>query len=173
MMRMKCLCTALLIGLLACSSASAALVVSGGGGTYGVGDPIFVTFTATFDESVVGWNVDVAWDETYLGYVGYTIGADWDEGAMADDPGVLDLGAISFEPFPASPSDLFTLEFTALAVTPGTDVTIGADDVDEGFIYETGPLVMPAPNTPATIVIPEPATLSLLAFGALALIRRR
>lgn len=177
MMKMKCLCTALLIGLLV-SPASAGLIVDGADGTYAVDSFFDVYFEVTVPagDALVGWALDVSWDETYLEFQSYTIGGDWDEGAaQPDDPDVLDLGALAFVPFVEGTSIMFGINFKGLLETPDTLVEVSWQEVElEGFVYESGPFAAVDMNTPAHIeLVPEPATLSLLAFGALALIRRR
>ena len=69
---------------------------------------------------------------------------------------------------------LLTMEILVPSDFPLGDVTIGVGDSPEFFNANAFGLVPTSPGTDFTLtVIPEPTTLSLLALGGLAMIRRR
>ena len=140
---------------------------------------VFVVMDAP-DDSIVGWGIDVWWDDAIINLVGlpeYNT-PPWDEASnIFDEPGLLDLAALTFPPG-ESGNDLLlvTLHFKAIAIGE-TDVvpshTVG--DATEGFAldYPPGGFADATYHNGHVIVTPEPTTLALLAFGCLGLIRGR
>jgi len=152
--------------------------------TVNVGDPFSLEFWMRSDptgQSNDGADVQLQWDPLYVRLDGLVEDGDYDwMMAFFNDP--FDDGDVCFTLFaelggdsPQTDLHAVTLNFTALAVTDSTLVTIPA----------TRPGSMPTcvawqgeditgTLTGADIqIIPEPASLSLLVLGGLAVIRRR
>jgi hypothetical protein len=123
-------------------------------------------------DAIVGWGLDL--NVALPAVASWTlssIGPDW---TGVPSPDLDNLAGLAF-PNPISGiSVLATVEFTGL--TPGvTGIMPGVTpgDQTEGFVKLGGAFV-PAGFTGATVeVIPEPATLTLLALAGLVVLRRR
>jgi hypothetical protein len=191
------LVVALAAGVLAASPALATMTVGfdpANKVVLGTGPAFDFTMDVVADipqaDALAGWGFDTyVVNDAVVQIIGYTINAtDWQEVAAAspdpNDPTVdLNLEAVTNA---SAPSDgiwgtgkvLVTLNLRPLAYGD-TDLTLGdhnaEGDLNEGFAFD------PPPTGYADVtytighvtVIPEPASIALLALGAFALIRRR
>ena len=170
----------LLVGVWFTSQAVATVTVTEelGSGTYGLGQTIISTVMAEIplEEPVLGWGIDFDWDDAVVQLVGYTVNdLLWDEGFAPDDPGVLDIAALSFPANVTGNALLVTFEFLAVGIGE-TDFTFGDDnppDLTEGFALDPTGFAEVVYTPGHFTVIPEPGSLALLALGGLALLRRR
>lgn len=187
---MKCksllMCTALAAVVWAVSPAAADIVVGfnyPAGNTVLLGNSIAVEIVADIPEAdrVIGWGIDLAIDDGAIaGLVGApVIGADFDPVFAPDGDGLAGLA-------PTPPGVgvwgddvvLATVVFQGLALGT-TGLTLGDDnpaDLTEGFAVEpppTGVFANVVYNAGSLTVVPEPASLALLALGGLVAIRRR
>ncbi len=152
---------------------------------------------------IVGWGIDVWFEEGVTGNPGVTIGPEW-YGLVAEDPDPddptvdLNLQAITDWPDPTPGLTgnvlLATLTFPddgdALSILVGDhNPWNGLGDLNEGFVIEPPPSgnfaaviwdglyyddLTPGDLGVFTIgLVPEPTTLSLLVLGGLAVLRRR
>lgn len=186
----KVLSLTLALGLFVCSSAPADIVVSWDPAVEvipGVGLQGSLSIYADIpeDDAIVAWGLDLYYDEAIASVNSIVYGPLWSE--VSHDPtaqdvldGVdFDMAAMGFFP-PAGVSGnvlLATLTFDALAVgETWLSLQAHALDLSEGFAKNPPPTgaFVPFTDLPGKIVVlPEPATLALLGFAGLALIRRR
>jgi hypothetical protein len=176
--KFKVICMALMLGGFALSaSADIAVTLDPVSTVIDLNNPMppyYVDIIADIPtgDAIIGWGLDL--DVALPAVADWTfvsVGPDW-TGVPAGDGD--DLAGLAF-PNPISGiSVLATVEFTGYTVgttpiMPG--VTPG--DLTEGFVKLGGAFV-PATFTGATVqVIPEPATLTLLALVGLVVLRRR
>ncbi len=155
-------------------------------------------------QSMSSVNAILDWDSTYLDLISITNDSPygWQNSSLPDDCGLDQLNADPFcpafgtttndgdafyralgmpgNPAIATPGGLLvaTFNFTALALTPGTLLTIPASAgmFTESIIVhgdQAGVPVTGALGSAQITIVPEPATMALLAMGSLALVRRR
>jgi hypothetical protein len=152
--------------------------------TVNVGDSFLLELWMRSDptgQSMDGADVYLVWDSSYVRLDGLVEDGDYDwMTVFFNDP--IDDGDAEltlFAPFegdrPQTDLHAVSLQFTALALTASTPISIEAQS-PEGFstavAYEGEDITGSLSGTDLTIV-PEPATLSVLALGGLALLLRR
>ena len=140
--------------------------------TVAVGDTVTVDIKGTFDESVVTWGLDLTvGDPTYAAWINTAIGVDWDVTDTLDHDG---LSGMRFATGVAGDVLLATLTFEGLAEGVTTLTLSSGPEEDEGILLEMGGLATNVQFAPATLtVVPEPGSLALLGFGALAALLRK
>lgn len=171
------LCAILAVSALAVSAASADVTVgfvpdfaqiASPGGTVQVD----IVADIPAGEPILGWGIDLTVDTPAIASWSLVdIGADWFSVGTADGDG---LAGLAFASSVTGQSVLATIEFTGVA--PGTTgLTLGytAGDGTEGLALDPSGFATVIFNTGTLEVLPEPATLTLLALGCLGLIRRR
>ena len=132
-----------------------------------------VEIRADFTEPILGWGLDLNVDDPGVADLdSFTIGPAWDPVLSSLDGDLL--GGTAF-PGPVGPGSnilLATLTFEAfgIGVTP-ISLSISGDE-DEGFAIDPSGLDSVV-FAEGTIRVPEPAALTLLALGAVAVLRRR
>jgi hypothetical protein len=124
--------------------------------------------------AVVGWGIDLLYDNTKLMVTNVAIGPDWDPAFAPDGD---ELAGLAF-PDPVSGQDILLATVTVEGLTPGVwDIVSGnsyPDDLTEGFALDpTGFEPLVTDGTAVITVLPEPGSLALLALGGLAFLRRR
>jgi hypothetical protein len=167
--------------LLAAGAAQAALVdlsLEPSTSTVNVGDPFSLEFWMRSDptgQSNDGADVNLLWDPSYVRLDGLVEDGDYDwmmafftDDDFSDGTAAFTLFAQFSGDRPQTDLHAVTLNFTALAVTDSTPVTIPAASVAWQGEDITGTL------TGEDIqIVPEPCTMALLALGGLALLRRK
>jgi hypothetical protein len=136
--------------------------------------------TSGGSDSIGGFDVDVLFDDSVLGFVGGTTGTGL--GSISDfyfaSGGVVDAFAVSLE-LPAdldalqgSTVVLATLAFEVLDLAPGTSTTVAIDSSDQFLLVSDAASAAPLPITAldnGTIRAPAPGVLALLSIGLAAL----
>lgn len=175
------------IAMLSCGSAMAAgidVTLAPDAEEYVVGDTVLVSVLATPEAPLVGYGFDLVMDDpSILTYEGFDAGDAFTRVSSRDGDG---LAALSFMGGMTGP-DLLIGVVTYTAVDAGEvtlDLGITAGDLSEGFGSNGEGIFLDLNSSPATItvmdfpvagdtpVIPEPATMAMLA-GGLLLLRRR
>jgi len=177
--RLKMLCVLLAVGLLTAGQLSADQFV------------FDVRAQITPETAVVGWGIDIWYDEAQVTFVGASFGPDWTEVAAddpdPDDPTVdLNLAAISFPPAEGIAGNVLLASLTFEGDCCDSLLTLGdhqPGDLNEGFAIDPdlggGFAVFDYPDPVSlccgsvTIYVPEPASLTLLAACGLIALRRR
>lgn len=179
-MKVKLLCSALLIGLMvgpAMASVVVNLVPQDTIVAIGSG-PFMVDIVADIPEAeaIAGWGMDLSVLDTLVADKTGTvaIGADWTAAPSMDGDGLAGLAFTT--PVFGNGIVLASVQFMPVGLGT-TGLAMGDDqatDVTEGFaLFPSGFASVQYGTGSITVVVPEPATLTLLALGGLALIRRR
>ncbi len=172
--RTKIACAVLLAGLVATGPALGAVTVGFDQDTYyaAQGEVFDVDIVATFTDGITAWGLDLNIDDATIAWL--------DSFEVLDPPftpvlSSLDgvpLGGIIFGCVDPGTYTLATLTFEAGTTDDETPISLSYNDEDEGFLLCDDGLDG-VTFEDAIIIVPEPASLALLALGGIALIRRR
>lgn len=176
-MRLAC-CVALLVGLAVAPATANILVGFSPQDSYVPigGGPFYVDIVADFgDEDIAGWGLDLDIANPLIADLEGTIeiGPLWTPASDGDMDG---LGGVAF-PNPITGDDILLARVYFNPLALGTTAIDLSDDypadITEGFaLFPTGFATVDYIGGSITVT-PEPCTLSLLALGGLALLRRR
>jgi len=168
------------VGLLLLGSPALGVVTVGFDQTdyyVGYGETFDVDIVATFDVDMAAWGLDFNIDDATVAWLDSFEIADppWDPVVSSLD-GVL-LGGLSFPTCVGAGSHtLATLTMIAgsdfAPMEMSTGISLSYNDEDEGFL-DCWDGLADVVFEGATIHVPEPASLALLALGGIALLRRR
>jgi hypothetical protein len=147
------------------------------------------------EEAILGWDIDLLYDDTQLDWTGTTVGSKWNQVSIDSDGlgGLMVIPPPSIVPPPIGPPPmvpppivpppisgndilLATLSFECLAIGTST-LDIFADPLDlEGFLLASGDFLASWTSRAATVnqvPVPEPATVLLVGSGIIALVGLR
>jgi len=121
--------------------------------------------------------VNFGWDESFLQLdsIDEGTGYDWPSWNTFDLPGDPDSLIVATHVGSTATTDFLfaTLNFTALAQTASTDITIYASGPIPTAVFIGTTNVTGSLTGGSVEIVPEPATICLLGIGALSLLRRR
>jgi len=168
---------ALVFGGLCTASASADIlvVINPADSVVALGDTVSVDIVAHIleDDAVAGWGLDLdIIDPGVASWALGSIGASWFPATGADGDG---LAGLAFpDPVWGVGTLLATVEVTGLSIGVA-DIcpSVTPDDDTEGFVQKGGEFVAANFLCGTITVVPEPATLSLVALAGLVILRRR
>ena len=172
--RTKIACAVLLAGLLSVSPALGEVTVGFDQTTYYVsqGEVFDVDIVATFTDDISAWGLDLNIDDDTIAWLdSFEVSSPPFDPVISSLDGV-PLGGILFGSVGPGTYTLATLTFEAGMMDGETGISLSYNDEDEGFLMTDDGLDSVVYEG-ATIIIPEPASLALLALGGIALIRRR
>jgi hypothetical protein len=124
--------------------------------------------------SILGWGIDLLYDNTKLMVTNVVIGPEWDPAFAPDGDG---LAGLRF-PNGISGQDILLATVTVQGLAPGVWTIASGNsypqDLTEGFALDpTGFEQVVLEDFAAITVLPEPTALALLALGGLVVFRRR
>lgn len=139
-----------------------------------VGGTANVEIRADFTDAISGWGLDLNVSNPGVAdLLSFTIGPDWDPATDTLDDDLLAGLSESLTGVAAGSNILLaTLTFQANGIG-STPISLSVNNEDEGFVL-ADTIQLDATNFAAgSIIVPEPASLALVALGGLALLRRR
>ena len=125
-----------------------------------------VLVVADIPDPVVGFGLDLSFDPGLLSLTGLTIGPTFNQVPSPDGD---DFAGLAFPAAVSGPGTVLAdLQFTALGSLGTTQIKLGftPGDLTEGFALETGEFAELVALAATVNVVPEPATLGLIALGA-------
>jgi hypothetical protein len=180
---MRLLCKVCCAALLACvlavpASADIVVSVSPAVKVANVSDVFVVDIVADIPvgEAIIGWGMDFTIaNPAVVSQIGPpTIGGLWDPAGTIDGD---DLAAANFPPVGVSGTGIVLAMIVLQADAIGSSALVLSDDnpldTTEGFVLADLSGFATVVYNDGLVIVPEPATLALLGFGVLALIRRR
>ena len=145
--------------------------------TVGYNETFWINIVADMEETIVGWGLDLTVDDPSIaaptGNLDFSVGP-WDAAYAPDGDG---LAGLNFPDGVTGQTVLVAVEFQSFGNAGTALLTLSDDnppDLTEGFAVAPPPSGVFADvlYCCGTITVPEPAALTLLALGALALRRR-